>query len=583
MTAFIWADIQVEAYVNSTNVRKGQQFKYTIEISGSDANNVKQPDLPKIPNVKNRGVSTSSSSQVSIVNGKMTQSVTKQYNYSLIATKEGKILIPPVNVRFKGKNHTTSAIKVNVSNKTAPSANRSNNRRSNQSSRSQSGSTDNFEENLFINVDYPKGKTFYEGEAIPFRYQLFKRYNVANLSFEEREAANDIWIDKRYEAERADFRPVNKNGMRYDVLDLRTEIIRPNKSGTIVIPEVAMNVDVVLRSRSFFDFDRTQSYVITSDPIKIKVKPLPNTTSPDYTGAIGNYNIDATVNKTDLKAGDSFTYTLKITGNGNFQYFESPTLPDNPHFRFMEPEKKIVVDNSARGSLNGSLELKYLVIPREEGKHKLPAINFTYFNTKTKSYKTISTKEFEFNIAKGDYFTMQGGTAQNTVLQEGVDIAYIKTIDKLQSFNPIFKQIWFWFVAIIMLLTFIPVLIISNEKSKLESNAKYGRNKRADKILKKYLKQAQDAASTGSIDFYASAQNGLMNYLTDKLNVDRGTESNQVVKLLKEKLPESTTVAKLENFINKCNQARFMPGGFNASTINEDMNLLKDILNNLNL
>ncbi|PID28185.1 MAG: hypothetical protein CSB55_05865 [Candidatus Cloacimonadota bacterium] len=578
----LYADIKVEAYVNSTKVRKGQQFRYTIEISGDDADKVKQPDLPKIKNIKNRGVSTSSSSSISIINGKMTQSVTKQYNYSLVSLQEGNVLIPPVNIKFKGKNYTTSPIKVNVSNKTAAaSPSYGNNYAS--SNRSRNNDSDNFEDNLFIEVDYPKGKNFYEGQAIPFRYRLYKRYNIANLSFEERPAINDVWIDKRYEAEQADFRPVNKNGTRYEMLDLRTEIIRPNKTGTIIIPELSMNVDVILRSRSFFDFDRTQSYVISCSPVKLNVKPLPPTDSPYFTGAIGNFSIRSEVSKTELKAGDSFTYTLRIKGNGNFQYFDAPSLPENPHFRFMEPEKKVIVDNSAQGSLKGSLELKYLVIPREEGKHSLPAVKFTYFNPDTKSYKTLTAKEYQFNISKGDYFTMRGGTAQNTVLMEGKDIAYIKKTAHPKSFKPFFEQLWFWIVSVLLLLTFIPSLIIYNEKSKLESNSGYGRNKRADKILKKYLKQAQDAAASGSINFYAAAQNGLMNYLTDKLNLDRGTESSIVIKMLKEKLPDSETVIKFEDFIKKCNQARFMPGGFNSETATEDFKLLKEILNKLNL
>ncbi len=80
ISQFLFAQqIEVESYVDRTKIGISDLVKYTIEISGEKIGNISTPRLPKIENFENLGSSTSSSSNYSIVNGKMTSKVTKSY------------------------------------------------------------------------------------------------------------------------------------------------------------------------------------------------------------------------------------------------------------------------------------------------------------------------------------------------------------------------------------------------------------------------------------------------------------------------------------------------------------------------
>ena len=44
----------------------------------------------------------------------------------------------------------------------------------------------------------------------------------------------------------------------------------------------------------------------------------------------------------------------------------------------------------------------YLVVPRNQGKFKIPAVEFTYYDTGSNGYKTIKTQSFYVNVEPGD-------------------------------------------------------------------------------------------------------------------------------------------------------------------------------------
>ena len=73
---------------------------------------------------------------------------------------------------------------------------------------------------------------------------------------------------------------------------------------------------------------------------------------------------------------------------------------------------------------------------------------------------------------------------------EGSDIGFIITDGILISQNIYFDKFFYWFIWFITLL-FVPASILySKERAKLKGNLDYISQKQANKILKKYMKEA---------------------------------------------------------------------------------------------
>mgnify|MGYP000494251460 CR=1 FL=1 len=78
----------------------------------------------------------------------------------------------------------------------------------------------------------------------------------------------------------------------------------------------------------------------------------------------------------------------------------------NPEVKFPEDFEVYdpKVDNKFRltnSGLSGSKVIEYLAIPRNAGTYKIPAVKFSYFDINSRSYKTLTTEEYELHVEKG--------------------------------------------------------------------------------------------------------------------------------------------------------------------------------------
>jgi BatD DUF11 like domain len=569
-------ELEVDAYVDQTKIGTSDQLTLTLEISGEKANNVRTPQLPAIKGFRVSGPSSSSSSSYSMINGKMKSEVKQKYTYTLIPKKTGNFLIPPISVRFGKQTYTTDPINIKVvegsAEPTPPTSSRlSNNRNSNNS-------TTNLEDNLFVRTKI-SNKSPYKDEPILVEYTLYSRYDISNLSFGNDPAFTGFWKEDVFTPTQINFSRGNLDGMVYNTMLMRSIALFPTKTGILEIPALELLIDIRTQSNSFFDFGSTKRYSIKSKPEKIKVKELPDFGKPsDFINAVGNFNVSSQISESQLKVGDSFTYTLKLTGKGNLKQFDIPKLPEIKHLRFLEPE---ITTNIDKDMISGSKTIKYLVIAQEKGTFDIPAIEFSYFNVQKQKYETKRSKQFKITVAEGEGSFIASSTAQSTVTQEGRDIGFIIRSDEIQHFKIYFDSILFWFIFFGILITIPFAVFYTNEQQKLVGNIDYQRQKQAAKILKRYMKQATEMADKADAEFYAAAQTGLSSYLADKLRINRGSTTDQIYSEISSKDISDEMKQRIKDIFEKCNQARFMPGGFSKENIEADFKLMKEIVSDL--
>ncbi len=108
------------------------------------------------------------------------------------------------------------------------------------------------------------------------------------------------------------------------------------------------------------------------------------------------------IDKQKTKTNEPNTLKFDISGTGNLKLLELPPFELPNGFEKYDPKTDEQINRS--GKIGGTKKAEYLLIPRIAGAREIPAIEFSYFDPETKSYKTIRSKSFNVEIEQG-----QGG------------------------------------------------------------------------------------------------------------------------------------------------------------------------------
>ncbi|HPK41367.1 MAG TPA: hypothetical protein PKZ69_07060, partial [Candidatus Cloacimonadota bacterium] len=120
------------------------------------------------------------------------------------------------------------------------------------------------------------------------------------------------------------------------------------------------------------------------------------------------------------------------------------------------------------------------------------------------------------------------------------------------------------------------------EQDKLSNNLEYFRTRKAKRVLKKYLKNTSFAYKhQQNNQFYDSAYKGILQYLTDKLSIPRGSTQTSILSDLREKISDKEQIEKLESFLNKCTEYKYSSSSVDNVDIHNDYFDLKNIVDGL--
>jgi len=310
-----------------------------------------------------------------------------------------------------------------------------------------------------------------------------------------------------------------------------------------------------------------------SDPVAISVKDLANQPS-NFSGAVGNFSINSTLDKTNVKSNEAVTLKLIVNGSGNLNLIKAPKIELPQDFESYEPKTTEHTSASDNG-LNGSITFEYLFIPRFAGNFTIPPIDFVFFNPSSRQFETRSTNSFNIHVEKGSddgNSSVVSSFSKENVKVIGKDIRFIKQTKALlkpkgSSFYGTFE---FYSIYILSLIAFIVIFIVNRKKIKENSNLVLVRNKRANKVALRHLKAASVFLKNNQAEqFYESVIKALWGYLSDKLSIpvadlNREKASDSLLK----KGVDHEAVTELIRIIDDCEFARYAPAAF-SGTMNE--------------
>lgn len=564
--ATLWADNVRFAVDGPRQVIQGQQFQleYTLyNASGKDLR------LPEFSGCKVLYQGTSSGTSVSVVNGNVDRQTTETHVITLRAEKEGSYTFAPATISADGRTFSTNTWKLTIlpPDKTSSSAGGA----SRQSMGEDAGNTE-----LFIRTVLSKTKV-YEQEALLATIKLYTRASgvqAENYSFPSFEGfvVQDIDLPQN-----TSFELENYNGVNYKMAILKQCLLFPQRTGKITINpgKFEFQVETYQLVNGPFGPMRVPQGVsrsVSSNAASVEVMPLPAGKPVSFMGGVGNFTLSSSISSTHVKANEAITLKLIFKGSGNLKYMKNPDLKLPNDFDTYDPKVDVSV-KATTGGVSGTRTVEYTTIPRFAGKFKIPAVEFSYFDTKSKQYKTLHTEEYEITVEKGA--SGEGGkTVSNFSNKEDLkllnrDIHYIK-LNKMNLVQTpsIYVDNWkYWLWYILPSLAFCIFVLINRKQAKANANVALMKNKKANKVALKRLKVAGKYLKNHDKEhFYDEVLKAIWGYLSDKLSLPLSelTKDNVATELEKYGAGEDL-ISTFNDILSRCEFTQYAPAQSNET------------------
>lgn len=576
------------ASLSSTKVGLNDQFQLTFTFEGKEISSVRNFSPPSLSNFYVLSGPNQSTS-VQIINGVVSGSLS--FSYFMRPKKTGKFTIGVASVNYQGNTYRSNPLKIEVIKGSAQPTRGSNNRGNNISNK-------DIGQNLFIRATANK-KTVYLGEQVTITYKLYTRLSIAaQMSISKLPQYKGFWSEELNTSNNISFSTEVVNGKRYRVGVLKKAALFPSQTGKLTITPFELNVPIRIKNRSrtgnifdsFFNdpFDQGQmiNYDAKSNAVKIIVLPLPDKNVPaSFKGAVGNYTMSTSINKTNIKTNETASLKVNIKGSGNIKLLGIPKIKVPNGIDKFEP--KVTENVNRAGIISGFKNVEYVIIPRTPGKKEIAPIRFTFFNPAKKKYITLSSKKFVINVTPGKNIVPSTltGVSKEDIKLLGEDIRFIKTgtNDLFKKRGIILLRYQFWLMTIIPLFLLIGILVWQKKQNKLAGDIRSLRYNKAQKVAKARLKKAKKLLHTkNELDFYSEISLVLFGYLEDKLHLSKAEFSlERAEQLLKEKGIDEKLITELKQCAEKCEFIRFAPEKGGAEAMNDMFKKSAEVIINI--
>jgi tetratricopeptide (TPR) repeat protein len=533
------AAISVSASVDSTDVAVGEPFLLSIVVDG--AQNVPVP----VVEVKGfRADYIGPSTQVSLVNGRVSASVT--HRYRMIADDPGQYTLGPFVVGYDDQRYETTPISIRV----RPAG-----------ARRQGAAVPGGNQALRLVVQ-PARSEIYLGERIDVNLTLYVGdVRVRDLQYPVIHA-DGVTVDKFGQPEQG---TDVLDGTRYTTVRLRTRLT-PVRPGPVEL-RTTMALTVLTARRGFDSFfdqilpGEGKQVEVEAAPVQVTVLPLPDEGRPaDFTGAVGTYRFDVTAKPTVLQVGDPITLRLEVSGNGNLSTLTPPALPAVPGFRRYDAQPVKGEDGDDRRVF------EQVIIPNSVDVHEIPALRFSYFDPDTGAYQTITRGPIPIQVQAAApahaAVVDAAATAVPTAAAEaplGRDIVYIKDAPGAfrtrgaRALSP-----WWWALMAAPVALFVVLQGGVRRRDRLAADPRRIRFRAAGREAQRALAAARALGGRERLDATSAALTG---YLSAKLDLPPGgVERDRVLARLAAGGVGDAARAEVARFFALAEEARYAGG-----------------------
>lgn len=524
------ADITAKAVIQPARVQVGQSASLSIEIQG--AQGVEAPALDNLDGFDARYVGPST--QVSIVNGQMSASVT--HRYVLIPQREGVFDLGPFSVMYEGKEYKTNPVQLAV----ATAADRV----TGGAAGGRRG------DNVRFQLAARAGDVYLH-ERVPVELTLYIRSTqVSDINFPTL-PSDGLSIESFPQPDRTmeDF-----EGARYQVLRFHT-FATPLQSGMKSLGPASIRLNVVTQGGGFFA--QTRPMEVQSNALQWNVLPLPTQDQPrGFNGAVGQFTLDVGAAPGDVVVGDPVTVRMTIRGDGSLADARPPSFASLEGFKAYDVQE-------SKGDNPGVRTFEQVLIPQSDHVQAVPSVSFSFFDPKARAYRVQTSQPVPLHVRPRENSAapqiIASEPKDKVVVPEklGRDIVYIK--DAPGDLQPTGTP---WYGGLLLLLWLpVPILVLvgaaafDRQRSRLTGDARYARFSRAEREVRRELSLAENALAAHQLDeCYDHVSRAVREYLGAKLDlpvgaVDPDTVARTVV--------EAESLAIVRRFFDSFEASRY--------------------------
>lgn len=512
------------------------------------------------------------SSRIEIINGKVNSGLT--YTYFIQPKKTGTFKIGPADINVDGRILESNSAKLVVK---APS----------HSSGPDRGP-------VFVEASISCNDVYVEEQAL-YTLKLYHRISVDDLSLNLPQIENIVFKQLgrplEYQATYA--------GATYQVLEVRY-ILLVLKEGEYVIGPSKINMTVRRPGRqSLFDdffkdpffkrpfsaFSSGSPLTLATRPLELKALALPEEGKPaDFSGLVGDFQMESRLEPVSLKAGESATLTVQVSGKGNVNRVPNIDLPEMPFARTYGDQPVLETEQDDHG-IRGTKTMKWALVPEKAGRFEIPIPTLSFFNPETGKYNVLHTSVHTLTVLPGETQEISalhsspgtGTTAERPVKKEiqqiGKDILPIHTTtdDLSVPYRELSTGCLFW-LALIGPLSFY-LMLFGGLKLRNRSPERLAqlRSRNAFKALTKRCRQNQPSC--------ADLIDAFKDYLNDRFSLSIGTlTADDAEKLLQARGVDTETAIKMRSLIRRLENAVYAGENFkHTDAANDLLKLVKEL------
>ena len=557
---FISAQVKFDATVSKNKLGLNERLRVDF-VMNQNGDNFSPPDFENFQIIggPNQSISTK------YVNGE--RSFSKTYSYFLQPLRKGSLRIKQASIEIDGEEYKSLPIEVIITDSVDQPSD----------SVTQYYNDEDIELRALISKTSP-----YVNEPITIVYKLYYKapIRVSNAQETETPKYKDFW-NQDIKIPQLKIQSEIYKGQNYNVVEWKKVVLYPQKSGLLEISPLSINLmlDVPTDKRDFFGniiIDQTSQFISTGTR-RINVKQLPLNNMPSsFTGAVGEFEFDVILDKSSLRATESFQAELKVKGRGNLKLFDLPDLLVPGSMELFEPQREESINTNLSG-MNGSVTKLFTVIPRFQGSFPIEQVEFSYFDPKLEKYKILKSPRLTIDVYDGP--TISNPSVNNTnVISPNDSFRFIKINTKLMKINndEFFESEIFYILIsspFAMVIAFVMLTAYKRKRKSSFTETQRVQHKEIDKMIN----TAKESLNDKNV-FYDLIEKAVYKTLLLKfsLNIDN-LNKEKIKSTLRVKGIDEKNISKIIQLIENCENAKYSRSS--NSIMNNDLNTAKEIIN----
>ena len=262
----------------------------------------------------------------------------------------------------------------------------------------------------------------------------------------------------------------------------------------------------------------------------VDVLSPPTTGQPaDYNGAVGRFDVRATLTPTTGTTFAPMSLKIEVTGQGNLDRVSTTGLPSSANWKTYPPSAKVTDQ--------GTKVFEQAVVPQSSGRLEIPAVSFSFFDPDRHQYLSRSTAPIGVEIAA----TPSGIATSSTNLAKSVPKATEEPATGLRpnhfdegrfvaTLLPPYRRPWFWPVVTVPWLAL--TILVARPRERVDS-ARIRRRALRETVAQHRMAMKRAAVAGDSVHFYEAGAAALRERLSEtwKIAPDEVTAAEAAARL----------------------------------------------------